>query len=87
MMVDLTDLKTIKSLLTHYNLSAQKSLGQHFLIDHQALDHMLAAAELTKADFVVEVGPGFGVLTFPMAEQAGRILAMIEWRLTLEPSV
>jgi len=74
--IDLTDLKTVKELLTHYNLSAQKSLGQHFLVDAGALRTMLEAAELGKGDFVVEVGPGFGVLTFPVAERAGRVLAI-----------
>lgn len=76
MNLDLTDLKTIKSLLTYYNVSAQKSLGQHFLIEPDALKQMLAAASLSKADFVVEVGPGFGVMTFPMADLAGRVLAI-----------
>lgn len=75
-MFDLTDLKTVKSLLTHYNMSAQKSLGQHFLIDRQVLDTIIAAAQLTRNDFIIEIGPGFGVLTFPLAERAGRILAI-----------
>lgn len=75
-MLDLTDLKTIKSLLTYYNVSAQKSLGQHFLLDKTALEQTLKAAELTKKDFVIEIGPGFGVLTFPMADLAGRVLAV-----------
>lgn len=75
-MIDLTDLKTIKSLLTYYNVSAQKQLGQHFLIDHEALSAMVAAADLSKGDYVVEIGPGFGVLTFPLAEAAGRVLAI-----------
>lgn len=75
-MLDLTDLKTVKELLTHYNLSAQKNLGQHFLVDSGALRTMLEAADLGKGDFVVEVGPGFGVLTFPVADRAGRVLAI-----------
>ncbi len=75
-MFDLTDLNTVKSLLTHYNMSAQKSLGQHFLIDREVLDAIVEAAQLTKNDFIIEIGPGFGVLTFPLAEQAGRILAI-----------
>lgn len=74
--IDLTDIKTIKSLLTHYNTSAHKSLGQHFLIDREVLDDILQAADLSKSDFVVEVGPGFGVLTLPIAKKAGRVLAI-----------
>lgn len=75
-MLDLTDLQTIKSLMTHYNMSAQKSLGQHFLIDREVLDDILNAASLGRDDFVIEIGPGFGVLTLPMAEQAGRVLGI-----------
>ncbi|MDD5605991.1 MAG: 16S rRNA (adenine(1518)-N(6)/adenine(1519)-N(6))-dimethyltransferase RsmA [Patescibacteria group bacterium] len=74
--IDLTDIKTIKSLLTHYNTSAHKSLGQNFLIDPEVLDEILCAAQLSKNDFVVEVGPGFGVLTLPVADAAGRVLAI-----------
>lgn len=75
-MIDLTDLRTIKSLLTYYNVSAQKQLGQHFLIDKEALLELVASAELTDKDFVVEIGPGFGVLTFQLTERAGRVLAI-----------
>lgn len=75
-MLELTDLKTIKSLLTFYNVSAQKQLGQHFLIDKEALEAMLESADLSKQDYVVEIGPGFGVLTFPLAERVGRVLAI-----------
>jgi len=75
-MIDLTDLNTIKSLLTHYNVSAQKSLGQNFLIDKEVLEKITKAAELSNADFVIEIGPGFGTLTLPLAENAGRVLAI-----------
>ena len=76
MTIDLTDLATVKSLLTHYNVRAQKSLGQNFLIDRTVLDDILTATQLTKKDYVAEVGPGFGVLTFALAERAGRVLAI-----------
>lgn len=75
-MIDLTDIRTIKSLLTYYNVSAQKQLGQHFLIDKEALLELVASAELSEKDFVVEIGPGFGVLTFQLTERAGRVLAI-----------
>ncbi len=84
MELDLTDLKTVKSLLTYYNVSAQKSLGQHFLLDKNVLKQTLKAAELTKKDFVIEIGPGFGVLTFPMADLAGRVLAVETDKKVLE---
>lgn len=84
MNLDLTDIKTIKSLLTYYNVTAQKNLGQHFLTDSKALSAMLKAANLSKSDFVVEIGPGFGVLTFPMADLAGRVLAVETDKKVLE---
>lgn len=62
--------------MTYYNLSAQKNLGQHFLIDKTVLQNTLEAAELSLNDFVVEVGPGFGILTLPMCDEAGRVLAI-----------
>ena len=69
---DLTDLTTIKQLLTYYNLSANKKLGQHFLTDKSALASTLTAADLSPSDYVVEVGPGFGTLTTTLAEHAGK---------------
>ena len=53
-----------------------KGLGQHFLVDGSYLKHILNAAELTANDNVIEVGPGLGVLTRALAEQAGHILAV-----------
>jgi 16S rRNA (adenine1518-N6/adenine1519-N6)-dimethyltransferase len=75
-MLDLTDIKTIRSLLTYYNVAANKQLGQHFLIDKEALLAMVASANITEADYIVEIGPGFGVLTFPLTQKAGRVLAI-----------
>jgi 16S rRNA (adenine1518-N6/adenine1519-N6)-dimethyltransferase len=66
----------VKGLLGHYDLKARKSLGQHFLIDKQALDRIVAAAELTPQDVVIEVGPGLGVLTKELAKRAGRVIAV-----------
>jgi 16S rRNA (adenine1518-N6/adenine1519-N6)-dimethyltransferase len=55
---------------------AKKSLGQNFLVDRGVLNRLLAAAELSSSDVVVEVGPGRGVLTRALAERAGRVLAV-----------
>ena len=55
---------------------AKKSLGQNFLRDRRYLAPMLAAAELTPADTVLEIGPGKGVLTAALAERAGRLVAV-----------
>lgn len=54
----------------------RKSLGQHFLGDSRVAARIIAAAELTPADTVVEIGPGRGVLTRRLAREAGQVLAV-----------
>lgn len=67
---------SIQAAIRAYSLSPKKSLGQNFLIDETHLDRIVAAAELTPADVVLEIGPGLGVLTRRLAEQAGRVVAV-----------
>ncbi len=57
-------------------LPAKKSLGQNWLVDERYLTQMVAAAELTVADTVLEIGPGLGVLTRQLAAQAGHVIAV-----------
>ena len=65
-----------KRLLRQFDLRARKGLGQHFLIDREVLRVITSAAELTPADLVVEVGPGLGILTRELAQQAGWVIAI-----------
>ena len=65
-----------RRLLRQSNLRARKGLGQHFLVDDGVLEAILAAAELTPDDTVIEVGPGLGVLTRELAGQAGWVIAI-----------
>lgn len=65
----------IRALCEAYHLRPSKQYGQHYLISDKPIRAMLNAAALTKADTVVEVGPGFGVLTLPLAADAGRVIA------------
>jgi 16S rRNA (adenine1518-N6/adenine1519-N6)-dimethyltransferase len=65
-----------KLLLRRYDLRARKRLGQHFLVNGQVLKVILSAAEITAEDTVVEVGPGLGILTAKLAEQAGKVIAV-----------
>jgi 16S rRNA (adenine1518-N6/adenine1519-N6)-dimethyltransferase len=65
-----------KRLLASHDLHARKGLGQNFLIDGNILNKIAAAAELTPADTVIEVGPGLGVLTEILVSQAGKVLAV-----------
>ena len=57
-------------------VGAKKSLGQNFLRDQSIADAIITAANLTSADTVIEIGPGPGVLTERLIEQAGRIVAI-----------
>ncbi len=65
-----------KALLDRYVLLPKKSLGQHFMHDPGALAKIVAAAELTVSDTVVEVGAGTGALTEWLAEGARQVYAI-----------
>ena len=65
-----------RSLLEKHNLAALKRFGQNFLIDRHVLNKIVAAAELTWEDTVIEVGPGLGVLTRELAARAGSVIAV-----------
>jgi 16S rRNA (adenine1518-N6/adenine1519-N6)-dimethyltransferase len=55
---------------------ANKALGQHFLIDQNIVRKIVAAAELTSADTVLEIGPGRGILTEALSHAAARVIAI-----------
>ena len=65
-----------RNLLAQYGLEPKKGLGQNFLTDEGVLDKIVAAAELSSDDTVLEVGPGLGHLTRLLARQAGRVIAV-----------
>ena len=50
-------------ILQKYNFNFQKKFGQNFLIDEHVLDKIIRAAEITKDDYVLEIGPGIGTMT------------------------
>lgn len=70
------DYLNIKPLLRQLNLRPSKGRGQTFLVDETVLETILAAADLTAADSVLEIGPGLGILTSALARQAGHVLAV-----------
>ena len=57
-------------------MHANKSFGQNFLIDRTALDKIVAAAEITSDDEILEVGAGTGVLTRELSRAARRVVAV-----------
>jgi len=58
------------------NAFPKKSLGQHFLVGGGVLRKMVAAADLSAGDVVLEIGPGLGVLTNELAKKAKKIIAV-----------
>jgi len=64
------------AVLKKYGFRFRKQYGQNFLIDPRVLEKTVAAAELTKEDFVLEIGPGIGTLTQYLAAAAGSVLAV-----------
>lgn len=74
--MDFTDITEIKRTLKAYGAYTKKELGQHFLVDPEALKAIVDAAELTKEDKVIEVGPGMGVLTSELCKLAGEVIAL-----------
>ena len=64
------------AVLQKYNFNFQKKFGQNFLIDTHVLDKIINAAEITKEDFVLEIGPGIGTMTQYLCENAREVVAV-----------
>ena len=63
-------------VLQKYEFVSQKKFGQNFLIDTHVLDKIINAAEITKEDFVLEIGPGIGTMTQYLACAAREVYAV-----------
>ncbi len=66
----------IKQVLSQLGGGANKTLGQHFLVDESALLTIIAEAEIEKGDRVLEIGPGLGVLTRQMLDGGAHVAAV-----------
>lgn len=64
------------AILQKYHFNFQKKLGQNFLIDTNVLDRIITAAEITREDCVLEIGPGIGTMTQYLAESAREVVAV-----------
>ncbi|MBQ9136852.1 MAG: 16S rRNA (adenine(1518)-N(6)/adenine(1519)-N(6))-dimethyltransferase RsmA [Lachnospiraceae bacterium] len=64
------------AVLQKYNFNFQKKYGQNFLVDTHVLEKIMDAAQITKEDCVVEIGPGIGTMTQYLAERAGEVVAV-----------
>ncbi|MBS9335738.1 16S rRNA (adenine(1518)-N(6)/adenine(1519)-N(6))-dimethyltransferase RsmA [Fructobacillus papyrifericola] len=73
--IDIASPARTQAILNQYGLRAKKKFGQNFLTDGNILAGIVAAANLTKEDHVVEIGPGIGGLTEYLARAAKDVLA------------
>lgn len=72
----IASLQVTQHILNRFKLRADKKLGQNFLIDENVVRQIVAAAELSEADTVLEVGPGIGTLTQGLAESKAQVVAV-----------
>ena len=73
-----------RALLEAYGLATKHSLGQNFLVNNAVIEKIMALAELSPDERVLEVGPGIGTLTLALLAEAGRVVS-IEMDRELEP--
>jgi len=69
-------LKETKFIMNKYNIRADKSLGQNFLINDEAVLGIVDAANITKDDLIIEIGPGLGTLTKELLGKAGKVICI-----------
>lgn len=83
-------------LLRAHGIRLTKRLGQHYLIDARIINRIIAGCPLSRADTVVEIGAGLGALTEPLAQRAGRVIAvevdrrvcaLLQERMARQPNV
>lgn len=63
-------------LLKKYHITANKKLGQNFLIEDSVVNKTVESANITKKDLVIEIGPGLGTLTSLLLEKAKKVIAI-----------
>lgn len=65
-----------REIIQKYGVRAKKGFGQNFLTDLNVLTGIVDAAQITKEDNVIEIGPGLGALTEQLAKAAGEVVAL-----------
>ncbi|WP_026882435.1 16S rRNA (adenine(1518)-N(6)/adenine(1519)-N(6))-dimethyltransferase RsmA [Clostridium akagii] len=65
-----------KEIVKKYKFRFTKSLGQNFLIDDEVLDDIIKGADISKDDFIIEIGPGIGTLTKMLLTSAKKVCAI-----------
>lgn len=74
--MNLTDIKTIRSLCERYGFSLSKEFGQNFIVNAGICPKIVEASEIDSSFGVLEIGPGIGVLTKELALRAAKVVAI-----------
>lgn len=69
-------LKETKFIMNKYHITANKNLGQNFLIDDETVAGIVETASVSKEDLIIEIGPGLGTLTKELLERAGKVICI-----------
>ncbi len=69
-------LEETKFIMKKYNIRANKSLGQNFLINEEVVKNIVECSNIEKEDLVIEIGPGLGTLTKYLLEKAGKVICI-----------
>ncbi|MBQ9691398.1 MAG: 16S rRNA (adenine(1518)-N(6)/adenine(1519)-N(6))-dimethyltransferase RsmA, partial [Eggerthellaceae bacterium] len=65
-----------RDVLQQFDMHTTKILGQNFLVNDNVVGHILALANISSDDIVLEVGPGIGTLTYALCNSAGQVVAI-----------
>lgn len=63
-------------ILKKYNIKADKSLGQNFLVNDDVIEKIIETADIKNEDLIIEIGPGLGVLTNRLLEKSNNVVAI-----------
>lgn len=69
-------LEDTKYILKKYNIRANKSLGQNFLISEEVVNSIVDSSKITNEDILIEIGPGLGTLTEKLLEKANKVICV-----------
>lgn len=69
-------LEETKFIMKKYGITANKRLGQNFLIEDEAIRQIVDSSNICKEDLIIEIGPGLGTLTKYLLEEAGRVICI-----------
>lgn len=69
-------LEETRYIMKKYNIKANKSLGQNFLISQNVVESIVESSKIGENDLVIEVGPGLGTLTKYLLEKAKKVICV-----------